>query len=171
MSRNVRNVIPQSSRYAQMQKRKQNISASDYFRSPGEAAPKARVNCEEAIRNASIKNQYGIQTHSTTYRNFANDFTRLVADDNDEILSMRLVDPTTKVAEVFDKTLNNRIQRFNYKNSLYDYKEVLGVESISGEGYYNLKQQGYNNFYNLYVKLNEYTQDQQKVLCVLAFKK
>ena len=51
---------------------------------------------------------------------------------------------------------------------MIDYKEITKVEQISSEGYYDLKQVGYNNFYELHKK-NDFGIEQ--VLCVLALKK
>lgn len=151
-----------------IKKQNDNFRVSDLFKD-GTKPAKVRGTNEEYLNSLHI---YANQMNtSTTIRNYINDFSKLVADD--EILSARLVDPASKQAYDFNITLNNRMQRFTYAHTgkLYDYKEVLGIEAIAGEGYLNLKQQGYNNFYNLYVKFSEYAPEEKKILCVLAFKK
>lgn len=138
------------------------IKASDYFK---EYRNKPTPNVDKWYNNRSVYSKNFVKSH---YRNTANDFSKLVSDE--DILSIRLVDPSTKETYIFNREFNNRVQYFYYgkDQKKIDYKEITKVEQISGEGYYNLKEVGYNHFYELHKK-NDFGIEQ--VLSVLAFKK
>lgn len=160
-------VIANGGKYAPSNKRTQQtrVSASDYFKAPNEVRAKAQY--REDYNNRSIYSRRGINA-SNTHKNTVNDFSRLVADD--DILSATLVDSYTKETYTFNREFNNRVQYFYFgkDQKMIDYKEITKVEQISSEGYYDLKQVGYNNFYELHKK-NDFGIEQ--VLCVLALKK
>lgn len=152
------------------------FSVADMFTKFGEDRPKVRqrtATTEEILRNMSIKNTYGIgASRSTTIRNQANDFSKLVADD---ITNVRLVNPDNK-NEIysFDKAINNRVKYFYYgkDQKKYNYSEITKVEKLEDtNGYGDLKDYLHcNNFYSLYVK-NEFNPNKEDILCVLCFKK
>lgn len=139
------------------------IKASSLFKDYGDRS-KPTPDADKWYNNRSV---YSKNFVKSAYRNTVNDFSRLVADD--DILSIRLVDPYTKETYTFNREFSNRVQYFYYgkDQKMIDYKEITKVEQISGEGYYNLKEVGYNNFYELHKK-NDF--GNECVLCVLAFK-
>lgn len=149
------------------QQQKQEESVVNLFKSPEDRPARSRQTCEDYLRNQSV---YARNFTQPTIRNTINDFSKLVADNNDEMSNIRLINPNKKnEAERFDKTNCNRLQRFSFKNKLYDYKEVVRVEKLENtEGYGHYKDMGINNFNNIYVK-NEFGIEQ--VVAVLAFKK
>lgn len=140
------------------------FKVSDLFKDKGEF--RAKVDYQHDFSNSNV---YAKNFVKTNYANTiaSNDFTTLL--DDEEILSIRLIDKDTKEQHSFDRVYNNRVQYFYLKDRKIDYKEIVGVEKISGEGYLRLKEMGYNNFYNLY-KVNPLTK-REEVLCVLCFKK
>lgn len=137
---------------------------SDLFKEYGDRS-KPAPDADKWYRNRSV---YAKNFVNSTYKNTVNDFSRLVADD--DILSIRLIDPLDKKAYMFDQKFNNKVQYFYYgkDQKKIDYKEIIDIKQISDEGYSDFKDIGYNHFYELYKK-NDFGIEQ--ILCVLAFKK
>ena len=160
-----RNELPLSSRKYSTEQRKEQLSVVDLFKSPSES--RAKVDYKHDFTNGNV---YAKNFTPAKYKNTVNDFSTLVADNNDEMKEIRMIDPSNKRhVESFNKTLCNRLQRFEFKNKPHNYSEITRIEKISGEGYSQLKDNlGLNNFYA--IKKNnmygiEYT------LMILAFKK
>lgn len=150
---------------------KSNMSALDYFKPTWEKNSKPMKNqstCDEYLKRMSIKNQYGIQTHSNSYKVIVNDFA-LTLKNTDTIKEVKLFKDDNVVK--LDPVYSNRVEFFYAPGGKkVNYSEVTSCQCIQPSKYSSdmsnkLSKIGFNEFYTVKMK-NEFGVEVE--LCTMA---
>lgn len=140
------------------------IKVSDLFKEYGDRS-KPTPDVDKWYNNRSVYSKNFVKSH---YRNTANDFSKLVSDE--DIKEIKLVGDYSITD--FPIQANNRVQFFYTPDGKkVDYKEITKVEKIEpseyeGNATNQLKKIGFTDFYQLYKY--DYELRREVELCIMA---
>lgn len=138
-------VVPNGSKYAPKTKQNRTVSAVDYFRSKDDPLYKDSRNCDDYVKNLSVKNTYGIQTSNYHRQEQEKPLATFM---NSGFSTCKVITPTQDI-EV-SVSACNRIKAIEIYNQSLLYADCTKLEEVTDNSKYDIHKKNGYKIYDLY---------------------
>ena len=138
-------VIPNGGKYAPKTKQNRTVSAVDYFRSKDDPLYKDSRNCDDYVRNLSVKNTYGIQTSNYHRQEQEKPLATFM---NSGLSTCKVITPTQDI-EV-SVSACNRIKAIEIYNQSLLYADCTKLDEVTDNSKYDIHKKNGYKIYDLY---------------------
>lgn len=138
-------VVPNGSKYAPKTKQNRTVSAVDYFRSKDDPLHKDSRNCDDYVKNLSVKNTYGIQTSNYHRQEQEKPLATFM---NSGFSTCKVITPTQDI-EV-SVSACNRIKAIEIYNQSLLYADCTKLEEVTDNSKYDIHKKNGYKIYDLY---------------------
>ena len=138
-------VVPNGGKYAPRTKQNRTVSAVDYFRSKDDPLYKDSRNCDDYVKNLSVKNTYGIQTSNYHRQEQEKPLATFM---NSGFSTCKVITPTQDI-EV-SVSACNRIKAIEIYNQSLLYADCTKLEEVTDNSKYDIHKKNGYKIYDLY---------------------
>lgn len=138
-------VVPNGGKYAPKTKQNRTVSAVDYFRSKDDPLYKDSRNCDDYVKNLSVKNTYGIQTSNYHRQEQEKPLATFM---NSGFSTCKVITPTQDI-EV-SVSACNRIKAIEIYNQSLLYADCTKLEEVTDNSKYDIHKKNGYKIYDLY---------------------